>query len=201
VPLSVANGKARCSSIINMINPTTCVGRKEHLMQHYTTTPIRFAEEIITKTASLIISNNAELLQEIIEKSLLASFNSNFKTSEEQFLKNMHGFMQNVFANLCNNVDDMLFDNVNKHELKSNGKKEKSFITSFGRISINRRRYKSISNNKTHYLFDEATKFPKRDRITPFLRDLVVSNASTLSFHKTSNLFLPYTNVYFQLQL
>lgn len=111
-----------------------------------------------------------------------------FREWEKALYETNQEAMQRLLKMAAEHLDEELMRQRDK-ELKVVHRKERTLLTPFGEIQVRRRYYRHAGTGEYCYLFDEALGIPARQRLSPWSRELAVSWASELPYHRASDLW------------
>ena len=105
-----------------------------------------------------------------------------FDFLENMIFDIMQKIAQIVFAKVIADIDSYLGKNIRRGQLKNTGKRDKTFLTRFGDVSITRTRYLE-KTGKARYLLDETLSTIKNQRIS-LSRAMMECLLATLSSYR-----------------
>ena len=110
---------------------------------------------------------------------------ANFKDLEENIFEFVCKYGQEILKEILENIDQTILESRDKDKFKCKDKRERTFDTIFGEVTIERRYYKDI-NDEYRYLLDEYLNIPPDQRQSPGLKEIALDLVRDLPYRKAS---------------
>lgn len=146
----------------------------------------------IEEMSDIIVDRFKHEMKKAVLKSFECLEDGDLFEAEKTFLTSSTEIMRGVFAETLIGTDQTLF-NKRDPNAKVKSFEKRKILTTFGDIQFARRRYKT-SDNSYSYLLDEEIDLPSRDKISPFLKQMIASNASEESYRAVIRTLEPYVD-------
>jgi len=104
--------------------------------------------------------------------------------------------VQKLSQEVCNQIFTWALENIDAQLMRERdrgiwevvGFRAKTAISTFGEFILKRRLYRNKETGKTKFFLDEALGWPKREKVTPYLREVIIKLSAELPFRRAAEI-------------
>ncbi len=105
---------------------------------------------------------------------------------EKGIYRAMNEATRRLLEAACRHLDEQLLEQRDKRRLETIHKKARTVLTPFGAVTIERRYYADRETGQGRYLLDEVLGLEQRQRLSPWLRQIVAALAVEMPYHRAA---------------
>jgi len=134
----------------------------------------------------LIRETVQEILLLVQEMADLLKQSPDFEALEKGIYRLVQQATLRLLQAACAELDQQFMKNRDRKHLKIVHRKERTVLTPFGEVRIERRYYVDRESGQGRYLLDEALGLAPRQRLSPWARQLAVALAVEMPYHRAA---------------